>query len=62
MPAGGSINGFPRLELFLTLLFRSQDVFTKIKTVLVDEKRHIRFGEWNGNDVSGNCSSLGSLS
>ena len=25
---------------------------TKIKGVLVDQKRHIRFGEWNGNDVS----------
>ena len=25
---------------------------TKIKGILIDQKRHIRFGEWNGNDVS----------
>jgi hypothetical protein len=24
----------------------------KIKTLLVDEKQHIRFGDWNANDVS----------
>ncbi len=24
----------------------------KIKKILIDEKRHIRFGDWNGNDVS----------
>lgn len=28
------------------------DVLMKIKALLVDEKRHIRFGEWNANDVS----------
>ena len=33
-------------------IFRFQDIMCKIKKVLVDEKRHIRFGEWNGNDVS----------
>ena len=32
--------------------FVFQEILCKIKKVLVDEKRHIRFGEWNGNDVS----------
>lgn len=27
------------------------DIMTKIKGVLVDQKKHIRFGEWNGNDI-----------
>lgn len=29
-----------------------QDILCKIKTLLVDEKKHIRFGEWNANEVS----------
>ena len=41
-------------ELFLTQsLFSSlQESMTKIKACLVDNKKHIRFGDWNGNDVS----------
>jgi len=27
------------------------EILTKIKSVLVDEKRHIRFGDWNGADI-----------
>ena len=34
-------------------LFSSpQESLTKIKACLVDNKKHIRFGEWNSNDVS----------
>lgn len=29
-----------------------KDILCKIKTLLVDEKKHIRFGEWNANEVS----------
>lgn len=38
------------------LSFLLQDILCKIKKVLVDEKRHLRFAEWNGNDVSTRCS------
>ncbi|XP_069691126.1 obg-like ATPase 1 [Periplaneta americana] len=27
------------------------DILCKIKTLLVDEKQHIRFGDWNANDI-----------
>ena len=27
------------------------DILCKIKKVLVDDKRHIRFGEWNAADI-----------
>jgi len=27
------------------------EILCKIKKVLIEEKRHIRFGEWNGNDI-----------
>ncbi|PSN40068.1 Obg-like ATPase 1, partial [Blattella germanica] len=27
------------------------DILVKIKTLLVDEKQHIRFGDWNANDI-----------
>ncbi|XP_054168039.1 obg-like ATPase 1 [Oppia nitens] len=27
------------------------DILMKIKQLLVDEKKHIRYGEWNGNDI-----------
>ncbi|KAK7602483.1 hypothetical protein V9T40_008072 [Parthenolecanium corni] len=27
------------------------DILCKIKTLLVDEKKHIRFGEWNANEI-----------
>ena len=30
----------------------TQDIMTKIKAVLIDEKKHIRFSEWTGADVS----------
>ncbi|PNF18531.1 Obg-like ATPase 1 [Cryptotermes secundus] len=30
------------------------DILCKIKTLLVDEKQHIRFGDWNANDVDQN--------
>ena len=34
-------------------LFSSlQESMTKIKECLVDNKKHIRFGSWNGSDVS----------
>jgi hypothetical protein len=29
-----------------------QDSLLKIKQLLVDEKKHIRFGDWNANDVN----------
>jgi obg-like ATPase 1 len=29
-----------------------QDSLLKIKHLLVEEKKHIRFGEWNANDVN----------
>jgi hypothetical protein len=29
-----------------------QDALLKIKTILVDEKKHIRFGDWSAADVS----------
>ena len=43
-----------KIELFITQsLFSSlQESMTKIKACLVDNKKHIRFGDWNGNDVS----------
>lgn len=40
-------------------LFSSpQESLTKIKACLVDNKKHIRFGEWNSNDVSSNICRL----
>lgn len=27
------------------------DILCKVKTLLVDEKRHLRFGDWNANDI-----------
>eukprot|EP00094_Tigriopus_californicus_P003315 TCALIF_03189-PA protein Name:"Similar to CG1354 Obg-like ATPase 1 (Drosophila melanogaster)" AED:0.31 eAED:0.38 QI:0/0.88/0.8/1/0.66/0.9/10/160/379 len=27
------------------------DIMTKIKTVLIDQGKHIRFGDWNGSDI-----------
>lgn len=27
------------------------DILCKVKTLLVDEKQHIRFGDWNANDI-----------
>ncbi|EEB17123.1 conserved hypothetical protein [Pediculus humanus corporis] len=27
------------------------DILCRIKTMLVDEKKHLRFGEWNANDI-----------
>ncbi|KAJ9598550.1 hypothetical protein L9F63_010782, partial [Diploptera punctata] len=27
------------------------DILCKIKTLLVDEKQHLRFGDWNANDI-----------
>ena len=43
-----------RSELFLQHSHCSspQESLTKIKACLVDNKKHIRFGEWNSNDVS----------
>ena len=29
-----------------------QDILCKIKGVLVDEKKHVRYGDWNVYDVS----------
>jgi len=37
--------------MILTLQLYFQDTFLKIKTVLVDEKKHIRFGDWSALDV-----------
>lgn len=42
------------LAIFLLpfLFFLFQDILCKVKTLLIDEKKHLRFGDWNANDVS----------
>lgn len=37
--------------MILMLKLYLQDTFLKIKTILVDEKKHIRFGDWSALDV-----------
>merc|ERR1712173_329363 len=32
-------------------LKQEYDIMVKIKEILIEQKKHIRFGEWNGNDV-----------
>ena len=32
--------------------FYAQDTLLKVKGVMVDEKRHIRFADWSATDVS----------
>jgi hypothetical protein len=50
---GALIEGIPRRSIAgLSSFSVLQDIFCKIKQVLVDDKKHIRFGDWNGNDVS----------
>lgn len=41
--------------IVITFLFKQlvifQEALAKIKTVLVDEKKHIRFGDWSAAEV-----------
>lgn len=46
--------------MIITITFKQlvifQEALAKIKTVLVDEKKHIRFGDWSAAEV---CISFG---
>lgn len=48
------------LSMIITITFKQlvifQEALAKIKTVLVDEKKHIRFGDWSAAEV---CISFG---
>lgn len=39
-------------SFFLLFFFSRQDTLLKVKGVLVDDKKHIRYADWSANDVS----------
>lgn len=43
---------FSSFHSFILFLFFFQDILSRVKTILVDEKMHLRFGDWTTADVS----------